>query len=62
MVELRPHDMTAIGIRRVIESSPIATSRVWLCTTCGAKVFFGKVVSCPNYRCLCGGRQWEPSR
>lgn len=59
MVELKLCDPVD-GIRRFVEAPLSETSRVWLCTVCGAKVFFCRVVPAPHYRCLCGGKQWKP--
>lgn len=34
-------------------------SRVWLCGQCGAKIYCGRYVERPNYRCLCGRMAWQ---
>ncbi|WWV69518.1 hypothetical protein SOV_07640 [Sporomusa ovata DSM 2662] len=50
-----------VGIARMLDMPFIETSRVWVCTECGAKVFFCKTVFRPQYQCLCGAQTWKQS-
>lgn len=47
------------GIARILDMPVIEASRVWVCTDCGAKVFFCKTVFRPQYQCLCGAQTWK---
>jgi hypothetical protein len=49
-----------VGLARVSDISMIESSRVWICTECGARVFHCKSVAYPDYPCLCGGKNWRP--